>query len=55
MHMQQGAIIVSTATRTQLFIISRRHLDIVEEKWLKVVQEYYEQREKYADCDPDLI
>jgi len=55
MRVQQGAIIVATETRTQLFILSRRYLDIMEEKWLKIVEEYYNQRMTYSDYDPDLI
>lgn len=55
MKVQQGAIIVATEQRTQLFIISRRHLDILQEKWLKVVQEYYDQIEEYGHQDKDLI
>jgi hypothetical protein len=55
MRVQQGAIIVATETRTQLFILSRRYLDIMEEKWLEIVKEYYDQRMAYSDCDPNLI
>ena len=55
MKVQQGAIIVATEQRTQLFIISRRHMDILQEKWLKVVQEYYDQIEEYGHQDRDLI
>jgi hypothetical protein len=55
MRVQQGAIIVSTQQKTQLFLITRNHLNIAREKWLKVVQEYYEQRQQHSDYDPDLI
>jgi hypothetical protein len=55
MKVQQGAIIVSTKEKTQLFLITRNHLNIMREKWLKVVQEYYEQVKVMSDYDPDLI
>ena len=55
MKVQQGAIIVSTKDKTQLFLITRNHLNIMREKWLKVVQEYYEQVKVMSDYDPDLI
>jgi hypothetical protein len=55
MKVQQGAIIVSTKDKTQLFLITRNHLNIMREKWLKVVQEYYEQVKVISDYDPDLI
>lgn len=55
MKVQQAAIIVSTPVRTQLFKISRRHLDSCREKWLKVVDEYYAQIENCVMYDPDLI
>jgi hypothetical protein len=55
MTVQQGAIIVATQERTQLFVLSRRYLDIMEEKWLKIVEEYYTQKQEHNDCDPDLI
>ena len=55
MRVQQGAIIVSTKDKTQLFLITRNHLNIMREKWLKVVQEYYEQIKVMDDYDPDLI
>ena len=55
MRAQQAAIIVSTPLRTQLFKISRKHLDICREKWLKVVDEYYAQIENCVMYDPDLI
>jgi len=41
MKVQQAAIIVSTPANTQLFKITRRHLESFQEKWLKVVEEYY--------------
>jgi len=55
MSVQQAAVIVATEERTQLFIISRRLLDIMEEKWLKIVEEYYEQKMNESDYDPDLV
>jgi hypothetical protein len=55
LKVQQGAIIVSTATRTQLFLITRNHLNIAREKWLKLVQEYYAQIEEHGHYDKDLI
>ena len=55
MRVQQGAIIVSTEQKTQLFIITRNHLNIMREKWQKVVQEYYQQLQECSDYDPDLI
>jgi hypothetical protein len=47
MKVQQAAIIVSTPDNTQLFKITRPHLNSFQEKWLKVVAEYY--------SDPDHI
>ncbi len=41
MRVQQAAILVATPEDTQLFKISRRHLSIEQDKWLKVVDEYY--------------
>jgi hypothetical protein len=55
MTVQQAAIIVATNERTQLFVLSRRYLDIMEEKWLKIVEEYYDQKMACSDYDPDLI
>jgi hypothetical protein len=55
MKVQQAAILVSTPERTQLFKITRNHLNIMEEKWLKVVDEYYTQLERCGLYDPDLI
>jgi hypothetical protein len=55
LRVQQGAIIVSTAERTQLFLITRNHLNIMREKWLKVVHEYYTQVGESGSADPDLI
>jgi hypothetical protein len=46
MTVQQAAILVSTPERTQLFKITRNHLNIMREKWLKVVEEYYSQIER---------
>ena len=43
MKVAQAAILVSTPEDTQLFKISRRHLDFCQKDWLKVVAEYYEQ------------
>ena len=47
MKVQQAAIIVSTPGTTQLFKITRNHLNKFQDKWLKVVDEYYN--------DPDHI
>lgn len=55
MRVQQAAILVSTPLRTQIFKISRRFLDMLQEDWLKLVAEYYEQIEEYGIPDPDLI
>jgi hypothetical protein len=55
MKVQQAAIIVSTPTRNQLFKITRNHLDIAREKWLKLVDEYYKQLEEGIVYDRDLI
>ena len=55
MKVQQAAILVSTPKDTQLFKISRRHLDSCQEKWLKVVDEYYQQLDRCIVYDPDLI
>ena len=55
MKVQQAAVIVSTPEKTQLFKITRRHLDVFQDKWLKVVEKYYEQIENCVVYDPDLI
>jgi hypothetical protein len=55
MKVQQGAILVSTPERTQLFKITRNHLNILEEKWRKVVEEYYTQIKNCNLYDRDLI
>ena len=55
MKVQQGAILVSTPERTQLFKITRNHLNILREKWLKVVEEYYVQIKNCNVYDPDLV
>lgn len=55
MRVQQAAILVSTPLRTQVFKISRRFLDMLQEDWLKLVAEYYGQIEEYGIPDPDLI
>jgi hypothetical protein len=55
MTVQQAAILVSTPERTQLFKITRNHLNIMREKWLKVVEEYYTQIKNCNVYDPDLI
>ena len=55
MKVQQAAIIVSTPEGTQLFKISRRHLDSCQDKWLKVVNEYYSQLDRCIMYDPDSI
>ena len=55
MKVQQAAIIVSTPADTQLFKITRNHLNICQEKWLKVVNEYYSNLENCVVYDPDLI
>ena len=46
---QQAAILVATPEETQLFKISRRHLNIAQTDWLKVVDEFY------SDPDRDYI
>jgi len=55
MKVQQAAIIVSTPEDTQLFKISRHHLDVCQEKWLKVVAEYYNQISNCVVYDLDTI
>jgi hypothetical protein len=55
MKVQQGAILVSTPVRTQVFKISRRFLDMLHEDWYKIVAEYYEQVENCNVYDPNLI
>jgi hypothetical protein len=55
MKVQQAAILVSTPEDTQLFKISRRHLDSCQDKWLKVVEEYYKQLDRCPVYDADLI
>jgi hypothetical protein len=55
MRVQQGAIIVSTPIRTQVFKISRKFLDSLETDWLKLVSEYYSQIERCGVYDADLI
>jgi len=55
MKVQQAAIIVSTPNDTQLFKISRRHLDSFQNKWLKVVNEYYSDLNRCVVYDRDLI
>ena len=55
MKVQQAAILVSTPDKTQLFKISRNHLDICQEKWLKIVAEYYDNLNNCSVYDPDLI
>ena len=47
MKVQQAAIIVSTPANTQLFKITRRHLESFQTKWLKVVEEYYTALDTY--------
>ena len=47
MKVQQAAIIVSTPANTQLFKITRRHLESFQTKWLKVVEEYYTALDAY--------
>jgi len=55
MKVQQAAVIVSTPAKTQLFKVSRRALDAYNEKWLKVVEQYYEQIRNCTVYDPDLV
>jgi hypothetical protein len=55
MKVQQGAVLVSTPLRTQVFKISRRFLDILREDWLGIVQEYYSQVAESGQFDSDLI
>lgn len=55
MKVQQGAMLISTPERTQVFKISRNYLNITRDKWFKLVEEYYTQIEDYGEADPDLI
>jgi hypothetical protein len=55
LKVQQAAILVSTPTRTQIFKISRRYLDMLHEDWYKIVDEYYKQIENCNVYDSDLI
>lgn len=55
MRVQQGAILVSTPIRTQVFKISRKFLDSLEEEWLGIVSEYYAQIKNCNVYDRDLI
>ena len=55
MTVQQAAILVSTPVRTQIFKISRNYLNMMHEKWYKLVAEYYAQVEEGGVHDPDLI
>jgi len=52
---QQAAVLVSTPIRTQVFKISRRYLDMLQNDWLKIVEEYYKQIDNCNVYDPDLI
>ena len=55
MKVQQAAIIVSTPTKTQLFKITRKHLNVFQDKWLKVVEQYYNELDNCVVYDPDLV
>ena len=55
MTVQQAAILVSTPIRTQVFKISRNYLNVMHEKWYKLVAEYYAQVEEVGVYDPNLI
>ncbi|ADD95084.1 hypothetical protein PCC7424_2405 [uncultured phage MedDCM-OCT-S04-C348] len=55
MKVDQAAIIVSTPKDTQLFKISRRHLNYAQDDWLKVVAEYYNQINNCVVYDADNI
>jgi hypothetical protein len=55
MKVQQAAILVSTPEGTQLFKITRNHLNSSQDKWLKVVNEYYTSPDREAVYDRDLI
>lgn len=55
MKVQQGAMLISTPERTQVFKISRNYLNITRDKWFKLVEEYYTQIEEYGEADLDLI
>lgn len=55
MKVEQAAIIVSTPKDTQLFKISRRHLNYAQDDWLKVVAEYYKQIDNCVVYDADNI
>jgi hypothetical protein len=55
MKVDQAAIIVSTPKDTQLFKISRRHLNYAQDDWLKVVAEYYKQINNCVVYDADNI
>jgi len=55
MKVQQAAILVSTPEGTQLFKITRNHLNSAQDKWLKVVNEYYTSPEREEVYDPGLI
>jgi len=55
MKVQQAAILVSTEQGTQLFKITRNHLNSSQDKWLKVVNEYYTSPDREEFYDPGLI
>jgi hypothetical protein len=55
MNVQQAAMLISTPERTQVFKISRNYLNVMEEKWHKLVEEYYTQVEGMDETDRDLI
>jgi len=55
MKVQQAAILVSTPDGTQLFKITRNHLNSSQDKWLKVVNEYYTSPDRDEVYDRDLI
>jgi hypothetical protein len=55
LKVQQAAILVATPKRTQIFIISRKFLDILHTDWYKIVEEYYKQIEEVGCSDNSLI
>ena len=48
-----AAILVSTPSRTQIFKVTRRFLDMLHEDWWKVCSEYYKQLEESGPVDYD--
>ena len=48
-----AAILVSTPSRTQIFKVTRRFLDMLHDDWWKVCGEYYKQLEESGPVDYD--